>query len=637
MYRKKLTLFNIEQGGFNLTLIELSVLPGRVRFKTNKTYRNKLLSEYIDMYTENLYGVKYSNVNYNTGTILVVYDETVTSLKLIKNSIQQALSSEIDYKIESFDSSNPYYETKKRKNKAKVKFMWSSLIYLLFKIKQSIFGKFLISSSIGILETASIITIIGGYPLFKSLYKKYTKHIPHDSELLLKLAAVSITILRESTEGIFLIALINFTNYIKLSSDLKCQRLLKSNLIKPPNTAWIITSSGDEILTSVNSLQINDIISVHKGEVIPINGEVIDGYAMVNTLYYIGKSVVSSIRQGTKVYEGLIVLSGDLKIRVLNIPETFNKNDLPFDKLSLNDKIVKFQDKIVPVAMGLAAITYLFTGNILNALSVIVVLCPESSELALSTGIQNYSYLLNKYNIYIRNPNTFEKVINTDSIVFDKTGTLTYSNTKFTSIESFNSNYTQEIIRDGAYDLIDNLEYNGITNISMLTGDHYDKAKYISDKLGISNTYGDCDHEEKLKIIEQQKLSSTVMMVGDGINDVLSMRSADVSVSFANSSCDKIKLNSDYIIFEEDLNRLGDLIMLSKSAYTKINNNIKIANLYNIIFGMLASLGSFDIFAAKSINTINSILVLVLNERIKFTVPRKKLINKENKPYLAEN
>ncbi|MBC2581318.1 HAD-IC family P-type ATPase [Clostridium sp. DJ247] len=593
---------------------ELSVLPGRVRFKSNKAYRNKQLAEYIDMYMENLYGIKYSDVNYNTGTILVVYDEKKTNLELIKNSIEQVLTSDINYNTETFKSYNLYYKTKKRKEKVKTKFILSSLIYLFLKVKHFVFGKFFLSSSIGMLEAASLITIMGGYPLLKSIYNKFTKRIHLHSDMLLRLAAVSFTILRESTEGLFLIVLVDFSDYIKLSAELKCERLLKHSMVKPPNTAWIITNNGDEMLTLVQSLEVGDIISVNKGEVVPVDGEVLEGKAVVNNLYYTGQPIVSAIQEKNKVYEGMIVLSGQLKVCVQRIPEIFNKNDLPFESLRLNEKVVKFQNGIVPFSLGLATISYLFTGNMLDALSIILILCPASSQLALSTGISNYIYLLSKYHIYLRNPNTFEKIVNTDSIVFDKTGTLTNGN----------MSEMQETIREGTYELINQLKLNGITNISMLTGDYYDKAKYVSDELEITNMYVNCNYEEKLKIIEEQKSYNTVMMVGDGVNDVLAMRAADVSVSFADSSCDKIKLNSDCVIFEENANRLSDLIILSKAAYNNIDQNIKIANLYNIIFGTLAFLGRFDTFAAKSIDTINSILVLILNERIKWITPAKK-------------
>jgi cation-transporting P-type ATPase C len=107
------------------------------------------------------------------------------------------------------------------------------------------------------------------------------------------------------------------------------------------------------------------------------------------------------------------------------------------------------------------------------------------------------------------------------------------------------------------------------------------------------------------------------MMVGDGINDIMAMRAADISVSFANYSSNEIKFNSDCIIFDEDINKLDDLIMLSQNAYRVIQQNITMSNLFNIFLGTIAFFGKFDIFSAKSIDTINSILALVMNERVR--------------------
>ncbi|UZQ50394.1 HAD-IC family P-type ATPase [Clostridium kluyveri] len=726
---------------------EVNILPGRIRFKTNKIYRNKVLAKYTDVYIGNIYGVKYSNVSCNTGSILIIYDEAKTNMKLIKHNIEQVLSSKINYDSKSLDSYNSYYEIKKKTNKVKTKLVWSGLVYLLFRIKNSIFGKSFISSSIRALGTASVITIVAGYPFLKNVYKKFTKHIYLNSEFILKLAAMCLTVLRESTEGLLLIALIDFNNYIKLSADLKCQKLLKHNMVTPPNTAWIITSTGDEMLTSIHSVQLNDIIYIHKGELVPAEGEVLDGSSFISNFYRTGQPTVFPISKGNTVYQGTVVLSGNLKVRITKIPQVLNKDDISFEQLNLNKRVVKFQDRIVVIAALLGITCYIFTRDILNVLSIILVLCPESSELALNTGIKNYIHLLSKYNIYLRNPNTFEKIIDTDSIVFDKTGTLTYGNMEIIDIQSFDKNYTDEAIlkicssceasnyhpisntfksqlqklhnidkmqvaedslvenefyrnnyilknvqnsilipskgvkavynnhtvligndeffmennialdeildkylhyknklytpilislegkltgmiimresiRHSSYELIPKLKLKGITNLSLLTSDSYDRGKYVSDILDINNIYGDCNDEEKLKIIEKQKIYNIVMMVGDGLNDVSAMRAADVSVSFADSFCDQIKLNSDCIIFEDNMGRLNDLITLSKSSYKIIDMNIKIANLYNITFGALALMGGFSVFAAKSINTINSILVLILNERIKWIFPK---------------
>ena len=134
--------------------------------------------------------------------------------------------------------------------------------------------------------------------------------------------------------------------------------------------------------------------------------------------------------------------------------------------------------------------------------------------------------------------------------------------------------------------------------------------------MGIKDVYGGCNSGEKLQILLEQKSKGPVMMVGDGVNDILSMRAADVSVSFLDYSSNEIKLNSDYIIFDDDVNRLEDLIMLSQSAYEIMQQNIKMSNLFNISLGIFAFLGGLDVFAAKSINTINSILTLIMNERV---------------------
>jgi cation-transporting P-type ATPase C len=700
-----------------------------VRFQYNKAYRNKELAKYIDIYAEGLYGVEFSKVNYKTGTILVSYDETKTNLKLIKSSIEQALSSEINYNDEAFKSYDLYYNTKQKREIVKTNFIRSTLVYLFFKIKHLVFGKFFLSGNLALLEIASLITIIGGYPLLRNIYNKSVKHMYPHPDILLKLVGLILTISRESSEGLFLILLTDFTDYIKASADLKCQCLLKKSVVRPPHTAWIVINNGNEMLTPVVSLELGDTILVHKGEVVPVDGEVLDGKATVNSVYYTGQPFASLIEKGCKVYEGLIVISGEIKVRVLRVAEPLNKNDLSIENLHLREKIIRYQKKAVPIALILSALGYVFTGNILDSLSIILVLCPSSSELALSTGIKNYAYLLSKHDIYVKNPNTFENVVNTHSIVFDKTGTLTYKDMSIVSIESFDENYTnenllkictacendsyqqifnvsenlretnlnraeenlensilmpskgisaeynnhkilignddflkenniildkvldrylyyesniydpiliavdnlvvglivmQETIREGAYDLINKLKSNGINNISLATGDYYKKSRYIANKLGIKNIYDNCDGEEKLKIILEQKSQGPVMMVGDGINDILAMRAADVSVSFANYSSDDIKFNSDYIIFDEDMNRLNDLITLSQNAYRKIDTNIRIANLYNIFFGTLAFIVRFDTFVAKSIDTINSIFVLIINERIRFSSKQLK-------------
>lgn len=701
---------------------ELSVLPGRVRFKCNRTYFDRKLAKYIDMYAEGLYGVEYSRVNHNLGTILILYDEAKTNPKLIKSSIEQVLTSEIDYDSEIFKNYDSYYSTKRKREFVKNNFMRSIFVYLFFKIKQLVFGKFFLSGSLAMVEAASLVAVIGGYSLLRNAYNRFTRRLYPHPDVFLKLISLILTISRESTEGLFLILLIDFTDYIKASADLKCQCLLKKSIVKPPNTAWIVTGDNNEMLTSIKSLEVGDTVLVHEGEVVPVYGRVLEGKAVVNNLYYTGQPLASLVEKGSEIHEGIIVMSGELRIHVLRLPEPLEKEDISIDKMHLREKIVKHEERMLPAAVILSTLNYIFTGDVLNALSIVLVMCPASSELAFSTAVKNYIHLLSKYNIYVKNPNTFEKIVNLDGIIFDKTGTLTYRDMNIAHVESFGDNYgnedllkicaacesinckkisddsckperktnfsdakkelenmilvpskgiginydghkvligdgdflrennvaldniferhlnyrenlysfifisvdgravgmivMEENIRKGACSLIGRLKANGIGNISIVTGDSLEKGRYVADKLGIKDVYGGCNSGEKLQILLEQKSKGPVMMVGDGVNDILSMRAADVSVSFLDYSSNEIKLNSDYIIFDDDVNRLEDLIMLSQSAYEIMQQNIKMSNLFNISLGIFAFLGGLDVFAAKSINTINSILTLIMNERV---------------------
>lgn len=713
---------------------KISVLPGRIRLRNHSLHYNKALAKYINVYIDNLYGVKYGMVNYSTASILIVYDPLKTNYQIIQKNIQNAISSALQNKPENIREYDEYYKTLEKRDKARRNIFIYGLIYLGLKIKNSIYGKFAISTNVRVLQAASAITIIGGYPLLKSLYKKFSKNIPTNSDILLTLTAVSFTLARESSKGVLLLMLKAINDYIKYSADAECLRLLNQSMNKTSEMAWLVSSSGQEILVSIDALKVDNVISAHEGEVIPVQGEVIEGNALINTLYYTGQPIISRIDKGSKVYEGISILSGTVTIKVEKLPEKKAKPLLKKESMQIHQRVSNYQKVITPVSLGVGAASYLLSGNIMNTFAVLLALTPSGAGTALSTGMKSYISLLNKHKIFIRRPETFEKVIHTNHIVFDKTGTLTDGRMNLELITSFDSHYSEndllkicaacesehyhpisitlnyknvnnidinkvnnsilipskgvkayyenhtvvignnqfmdengididdklkmykdyearlltpvlvsidgrltgmlaftDNLKEDSYDLIKQIKQKHSFDISLLTGDNKYKAKDIAQKLGINNVYSNCTYEDKAKIIHEFKTSETVMMIGDGINDIDAMREADISVSFADSSCDQIKLNSDFIIFENNMVKLADMVSLSKKAYGKINQSITISQLYNIFFGGLALLGGIDAFAAKGINTINSLIVLLLNKRIEYLSPEKQYYLQDKK------
>jgi cation-transporting P-type ATPase C len=713
----------------------LSNLPGRVRFKSLDIYYNTDILKYVEKYINSLYGVKYARLTEKTGSILIVYDIDKTNLHLLKENIDNALSAPIikdDIKLKNFEG---YFHAITDRKMAKRKLIFWSVFYLLLKIKNSTYGKFPISRNLTVLKVASVVTIIGGYPLIKIMYKKFAKNVPTNEDVLLELAALSFTIFRESSKGILVLVLKALNDYIKFSAEVESRKALLDSYGNNYKMAWTKALNNTNILVPVDSLNIGDYVYIYTGEVVPVEGVIEEGNAVINTLYSTGQPVISHICKGLKIYEGTAIVSGDLKIKVTKLPDLSEKNDISLDKLHIYNKTKEFQDKITHFAIGTAGLSYLFTGNILNAFSVLLILSPKATSIALNCGIKNYISLLNKNHIYIRNVNTFENILNANKIIFDKTGTLTYGKMNIISITSFDNKYSEkellricatcesedfhpisvtlkdscddidisrlhssvlipsqginanynnnevlignkklmednhinllkskekyidskkeflipifisinkklagmivldDIIRKDSKELINRLRYNGINNISILTGDSNAKAQQIGSQLGINKIYSNMNYLEKAQIVKDESTNGTVMMVGDGVNDVSAMRAADISVSFANSSCDKIKLHSDCIIYDDSLTRLTDLISISQKSYTAINRTILISNLYNITFGLIAFTGGLNIFIAKSLNTLNSILVLLINQRIQYIKPSKI----DNKFYLKED
>ena len=248
---------------------EISTLPGRVRFRSREFYGNKLLARYINTYMEGLYGVSYSSINHNTGSILIVYDIEKTNSELLAENIQIAITSIDNLRKEKIKQHGLYYKTIEKRDKAKLKFLSFGFLYLLLKLKHSVFGKFSVGANVAVLEVASAVTIIGGYPLLKKFYKRFSKNLPTDADILLNLTAISFTILRESSKGVFVLILKNLSDYIKYSSEVECIRALNAGMGKTSGMAWLILGEKQEVLVPINTLSIGDIVYVHKGEVSP--------------------------------------------------------------------------------------------------------------------------------------------------------------------------------------------------------------------------------------------------------------------------------------------------------------------------------------------------------------------------------
>jgi hypothetical protein len=113
-------------------LKEISVLPGRIRLKNHKLYNNKSLARYLNCNLDNLYGVKNSNVNYISATILIVYDQKKTNIETLKSKIDELIDIRFKGKSKEFEEFDEYQKILEKREAAKRNFIIFAIIYISF-------------------------------------------------------------------------------------------------------------------------------------------------------------------------------------------------------------------------------------------------------------------------------------------------------------------------------------------------------------------------------------------------------------------------------------------------------------------------------------------------------------------------
>ena len=153
----------------------------------------------------------------------------------------------------------------------------------------------------------------------------------------------------------------------------------------------------------------------------------------------------------------------------------------------------------------------------------------------------------------------------------------------------------KDIIRDNIKDTISKLKNRNI-DIVMLTGDNEKTAKYIADEIGIENVIANVKPNEKAEKIKELKQKGTVMMCGDGINDSVSLVTADIGVSISNGTDIAID-SANVVLMNSNLDKINDLIYISLRTIRNIKQNLFWAFFYNILMIPIAAglLSSFDI------------------------------------------
>ena len=211
---------------------------------------------------------------------------------------------------------------------------------------------------------------------------------------------------------------------------------------------------GTEVLTKVTAVRPGDRIVIRTGGMIPLDGRVIEGEAMVNQSSLTGESMPVAKRPGSPVYAGTVAEEGECVVcvekvsgsgrydRVVRMIEESEKL-----KSTAEDKASRMADRLVPYTLGGTAVTYLLTRDVTKMLAVLMVDFSCALKLAIPVAVLSAMRESSGHHISVKGGRFLEAVAKADTIVFDKTGTLTYATPKVAQIVPFGGHREADMLR----------------------------------------------------------------------------------------------------------------------------------------------------------------------------------------------
>ena len=274
---------------------------------------------------------------------------------------------------------------------------------------------------------------------------------------VLDATAIAVSVLRNDTDTAgSIIFLLGFGELLEEWTHKKSIDNLARSLSLHVTKAWKKVD-GTEVLVSVDEIETGEQVVVHMGNVIPFDGVVAEGEALVNQASLTGEATAVRKAEGASVYAGTVMEEGTLTITVSKVG-----NDSKFEKIvkmieesekmksNVEGKAAHLADKLVPYSLGATALTYLLTRNATKALSILMVDFSCALKLAMPISVLSAIREAGSHHITVKGGKFLEAMAEADTIVFDKTGTLTKACPTVASVVSFCDKTSDELLRIAA-------------------------------------------------------------------------------------------------------------------------------------------------------------------------------------------
>jgi len=489
-----------------------------------------------------------------------------------------------------------------------------------------------------------------------------------------------------------------------------------------PKTARVKRNGKEEIIPA-DEVKVGDVLVVFAGETIAVDGIITSGETSIDQSVMTGESIPVDKAVGDEVTSGTVNQFGTFEMRATKVGGDSSLQrmiQLAEDADANKAPIVKLADRwatwLVVVALGAAGLTWLFTGELIRAVTVLVVFCPCAFILATPTAVMAGIGNATKFGILVRSGDALQRFAQIDCMAFDKTGTLTHGKPEVVGVESCDSTLSSDellrltalaeqrsehplgkailayylnrggrpqeiknfvlatgmgvgakvdgrniltgkvdylkqegidipapalqmadrylhkgatviyvcidgnfagiialadVLRETAKRMIAELKSIGVRPV-LLTGDNEATAKFIASQVGIEDVKPNMLPEEKMNTIKEYADSGkNICMIGDGINDALALKTAYAGIAMGGVGSDIAVEAADAVLVSDNIERVPYLFRMAKKSMKRINFNITVAMIWNVIAVILSTVGMLNPVTAALVHNVGSVFVVV--------------------------
>lgn len=670
-------------------------IDGRIRLYNPALLRRRELGRFIEREFMNTFGIDRYTTNEITGTVLVHFDPHQIRAAQIVAILDGALLAAADVPLSPIDLDLPV-------NTASVAL--------------AIAARYAFPALAPVSAAVFFLSVI---PSFKQAYTVLFKEKRLGVDVLDAIVVMACLATNQVLAGTVLGFTLSIARKLVEKTEDDSRKMLLNVFGKQPRFVWLVVDDI-EVETPLAQVKVGDIIAIHTGEAVPVDGTVVEGMAMVDQHTLTGESAPVEKVEGDQVLAATTLIAGKVKVAITSAGEETTSaklakilNDTAGYKLGSQSWGEAMADKAVAPTLGLGALGLATTG-VNSATAIVNCDLGTGIRVAAPVSLLTSLTLSAELGILVKDGRALEQMRDVDTFLFDKTGTLTRERPEVGRILTFGGFAPEQILRwtaaaerrfshpiakailarahdaglelpgidDSAYKVgygitveveghtvrvgsarfmhhegivlpeeiereialahdeghsfvfvgvgdilggalelqaaerpeaaavIAGLRARGAKHIAIISGDHEQPTRRLAERLGVDRHFSEVLPQDKAKYVELlQKEGRTVCFIGDGVNDSIALKTANVSISLRGAS--SVATDTAQVVFMEDnLTKLLQLYDLSRDLQRNLKVSWGLIIVPNIICVAGAFLGVFGVMHSMVFNQVGGMLAL---------------------------